>query len=405
MSGSILCLRRFAILFTIWGAAWTLLFCAQGPASAHGVRSEKRGQVISVIPLRTLTREEVNAQAQADGLPPMAQYGLRIVKISYKTPDVNGHLVTASGALVLPVGTSGPLPLLSYQHGTQVTRTSTSSTFNGEIAFVALVFAASGYAVISADYLGLGDAPGPHPYLHADSEATACTDMLRAARDAASGLNVAFGSKLFLTGYSQGGHVTMALHRALERDAKREFTVTASAPLDGPYDLSGSVLPAVLDHPVEHSGFEVAYLLTAYQSLYKIYDAHNAAFAPPYDKTLPPLFDSHHTFEEISATVPMDPKHYLKPDFVHDVRTNPNNPTFKALKRNNVYDWKPVAPVKLIHAKGDGEVTYQNAEVAYAAMKKHGANVTLVNTGDTLDHATGYAPAIFAAKAWFDSLR
>ncbi len=42
-------------------------------------------------------------------------------------------------------------------------------------------------------------------------------------------------SKLFITGYSQGGHVAMAAHRALQTAG---IPVTASAPMSGPYALA-----------------------------------------------------------------------------------------------------------------------------------------------------------------------
>ncbi|MBO0155283.1 hypothetical protein J0688_25075, partial [Vibrio parahaemolyticus] len=45
-------------------------------------------------------------------------------------------------------------------------------------------------------------------------------------------------SHLFITGYSQGGHVAMATHKVIERDYAREFTVTASGPMSGPYNLA-----------------------------------------------------------------------------------------------------------------------------------------------------------------------
>ena len=33
------------------------------------------------------------------------------------------------------------------------------------------------------DYLGMGESPGLHPYVHGESEATATLDMIRAARE------------------------------------------------------------------------------------------------------------------------------------------------------------------------------------------------------------------------------
>jgi hypothetical protein len=75
------------------------------------------------------------------------------------------------------------LPLFSYQHGTltQTNEAPSSMNLSGEVS-VGIAFATSGYAAVVPDYLGLGDSPGLHPYHHARSEATACVDMLRAAK-------------------------------------------------------------------------------------------------------------------------------------------------------------------------------------------------------------------------------
>src|SRR5438045_8723120 len=60
-------------------------------------------------------------------------------------------------------------------------------------------------------------------------------DALTAAHSALSALKIADNQKLFVTGYSQGGHVAMATHRALQAAG---IAVTASAPVSGPYAMS-----------------------------------------------------------------------------------------------------------------------------------------------------------------------
>ncbi|MFN0074264.1 MAG: lipase family protein, partial [Chloroflexota bacterium] len=110
----------------------------------------------------------------------------------------------------------------------------------------ASVFASYGYAVVVADYLGLGSSPGYQAYCHARSEATCVVDALRAGKSLCASNNVTLNAQLFLAGYSQGGHVTMAAHRELETFHTNEFTVTASAPCAGPYDLGGVTIESLL---------------------------------------------------------------------------------------------------------------------------------------------------------------
>jgi len=50
------------------------------------------------------------------------------------------------------------------------------------------------------------------------------------------------------------------------------------------------------------------------------------------------------------------------------------------LDQNNVYDWKPQAPVKLFHGQNDSYVRYDNATTALSTMQANGAtSVTLTD--------------------------
>jgi len=112
-----------------------------------------------------------------------------------------------------------------------------------------MAFGSLGYVSVVPDYLGMGDSPGYQTFLHAKSEATCAVDALRAARTICASNQVTLNGQLFLFGYSQGGHVTMATHRELETFHASEFTVTASAPSAGAYDLGGVTVEAILANP------------------------------------------------------------------------------------------------------------------------------------------------------------
>ncbi len=137
--------------------------------------------------------------------------------------------------MYVPEKCAGPFPILAVAHGTQTIRkhrTSDIEADNREIAF----FASQGYLVVATDYLGLGDSSYPyHPYLHADSEASAVIDSIRAARQFLRTRDVPVSDAVMLIGYSQGGHAAMAAQREIERNHSSEFRLVASAPLSGPY--------------------------------------------------------------------------------------------------------------------------------------------------------------------------
>ncbi|MEO5671683.1 MAG: lipase family protein, partial [Ramlibacter sp.] len=103
---------------------------------------------------------------------------------------------------------------------------------------LAALFATHGYIVVAPNYAGYDSSPlGYHPFLNAQQEAAEMMDALTAAKAALPALTprVTASAKLFLTGYSQGGHAAMATQRAMQQAG---IPVTASAPMSGPYALA-----------------------------------------------------------------------------------------------------------------------------------------------------------------------
>src|ERR1700691_6549618 len=71
--------------------------------------------------------------------------------------------------------------------------------------------------------------------------------------------------QLFITGYSQGGYVALATHRAMQAAG---MAVTAAAPMSGPYALAAFV-DAVFAGQVDGGAPVLATLLfSAYQNSY-----------------------------------------------------------------------------------------------------------------------------------------
>ena len=83
-----------------------------------------------------------------------------------------------------------------------------------------------------------------HPYCHAQSESDCGWSFVRAVVESSDELDINLNGKLFISGYSQGGHVAMAM--AMNDppvSIQDDIELTAVAPLSGPYDLSGIQLP------------------------------------------------------------------------------------------------------------------------------------------------------------------
>jgi len=394
--------------WTHWGDAPSSLPAARFyRVLAQPVATPNRGKLLSNSLRDRFDTNSLNAYFASYGVSGFVRpkFGIANRPFTYETVDPYGLPITASALLILPIGTNGPLPLLSLQHGTLAPKISAPSQLAD---MEGVVFASYGYAVVMADYLGLGSSPGYQAYLHARSEATCVVDALRAARSLCASNNVTLNGQLFLTGYSQGGHVTMAAHRELETFHTNEFTVTACAPRAGPYDLGGATVERILADPAYPNPWYFPIILASYLPIYQLGDTLEEFLAPPYRSTLPPLLDGAHDPGQIAAAMPADPVAILRPDFQADVRTNVNNPFRQALRDNNTYSWTPKAPVKMFHCQGDRDVVFANAQVAYQSFTNRGACcVSLVDPGAPaqLDHGGCYIPSLRGVLAWFETLR
>ena len=336
-----------------------------------------------------------------------AQYGVNRYQVIYETIDPMGGRTTASGGLFLPQQTGKNWPLLSYSHGTITQTNQVPSVGLTEDTLAGFAFASVGYASAAADLLGLGASPGFHPYLHARSEATASVDMLRAARSFCASNSIGLNGQIFVTGYSQGGHTAMALHWELERYHTNEFTVTASAPMAGPYDMSGVEMNDILSPRCPPNPYYAAYVLMAYQSVYALAPSWSNLVVAPYASTIPPLFNGNTSGTTINGAMPAcNISTILWPAVVSSLTNDPGSPLYQALRDNDLYRWKPVAPMRLYHCSGDLDVLPANSVVATNNFWALGATqVLLIDPQPGADHSSCAIPSLAAAQAWFDTFK
>ena len=327
-----------------------------------------------------------------------------LYKVVYTTIDLTGKEVQATGAVAIPDTPTNP-SLVSYQHSTATSRTNVPSGNNDEGWAVLSIYAATGnYVVAMADYLGLGGGTGFHPFLNSASEASASLDMIRAARQLCTQKNVALNNKLFLNGYSQGGHATMALTQLIESLNSTEFKITATAPCAGPYDLADTELNFAFDNPSTDTPTFLAYVVLAYREIYGILFDLSQVFIAPWDKRVESLFDGSHDIDDIAKVLPSDPKKLFTATFIEQIfHTLGNNFVGKLLLNSN-WEWIPKSTMTLFHASSDNVVSYQNSVRAYNYMHSKGAPVTLVDLGTGITHEDGFYYAIPKSRLWFDNL-
>ena len=346
--------------------------------------------------LATLTKSAIDAATAASGaqaLTGAAVCDVKVVSLNYNTAGAKGEDSNASGVMLVPTGTAtactAATPLLAYARGTEVLKTRTlANPQDPETFLLAAMFAAQGYTVVATDYLGYAKSTySYHPYLHADSEASTVIDSVRAARSAAATVGATLSGKVMLSGYSQGGHTSMATHRAMERDLANEMNVVAAAHLAGPYNLSGSFRTGVA---IAGYQYFVPMIITGWQKVYgNVYSDVATVFKAPYastiEKLLPNATLTYTTLLTTGALPNGTPAQVqdalMQSTFLTDLQTNDKNGVYVAAKKNDLLDWSPKAPTLLCGGAGDPTVppaVHQAAAKAAFDAKK----LTNVNSVD-----------------------
>jgi alpha/beta superfamily hydrolase len=278
-----------------------------------------RGTLIYNPPVRmasvdapTLT-EELSSNSSGQQLLELAgtpNCGVDVYYLEYYTVGAKSETATASGAMMVPTGTgppcAGPRPIVLYAHKTAATKSynlaniaDTTNEANTESLLLATAFASQGYIVVAPNYAGYDISNLPyHPFANADQQSKDMADALTAARTALPNTftpGTSDNGQLFVTGYSQGGFVAMATVRAMTAAGE---TVTASAPMSGPYAFE-ALGDAVFLGTVVFGSTEFAPLITtSYQEAYgNIYSEPTDIYEPQYAPKM---------FELLPSNTPLD---------------------------------------------------------------------------------------------------
>src|ERR1700722_11921246 len=393
---------------------------------------------------------------------------VNVYHMEYETVGGAGEATTASAALMVPTGSgatcSGARPVVLYAHGTNASKTfNMADLSNNRVGLLmASGLPSPGYIVVAPNYAGYDTSTLPyHPYLNGDQQSKDMIDSLAAARSAYATASTSDNGKLFVTGYSQGGYVAMATHKAMQADGT---AVTAAAPMSGPYALA-AFGDAIFAGEVDMSApANFNLVVTSYQQAYQnVYpaptDVYEAQYAPTADELLPSatamstiyangelpqnvLFNSTPPSAAYASITPATTPASLAPSFalgfgtpdlvtnayrlsyLQDAAANPDGgfPTVTTgvpaaapglairqdLKTNDLRNWGPTAPVLLCAGDSDPTVFYLNTQLiqSYWATASATSTVTLLDidssptSGDPYaNEKTGFAAAKAAVAA------
>ncbi len=300
-------------------------------------------------------------------------YDVDNYRLTYLTTDGQGREVVASGLVSVPAKAAGAKsPVLSYQHATiyhdiEAPSNAVSATEP------AIAVASLGYLVVAADYVGYGASKGQaHPYLLAAPSAAAVVDLLTAARTWRRKNNVADNGQLFLTGYSEGGYVSVAAFRALQTSPNVHLaSLVAVVPGAGPYHV-GVTLDELLRRVREQN------------------PVLGALISPGLLRFLGGALRRQVRDALLSQLIPADA------DVVFDAIVLDNylaDDTAAIDSQSNVHAWAPAAPTRFFHGRDDQTVPYVSSTQTLQAMLALGApDVSLTDCATVPSSHIGCVP-------------
>src|SRR5580700_4011980 len=400
----------------------------------RGTLLQSPAELLSTLTASSLLLElNVAANQQLLSLSGAPVCDILMYHIEYATVGGANEPTSASAALLVPTGfganCTGARPIVLYAHGTTTDRAFNMTDMqNTEVLNLAALFASQGYIVVAPNYAGYDTSTlDYHPYLIADQESKDMIDALKAARTAlplASATLTKDSGQLFVTGYSQGGYVAMATHRAMQAAGMK---VTAAAPMSGPYALAAFVDAVFYGEVNGDAPVSSTLLLTAYQKAYgDIYanpgDVFESQYATGIDSLLPTTTPRSQLYAEgklpefalFSATPPAPAyaadtpastpanlaevfalgfgtgnllQNSYRLNYLQDAQANPDGgwpvsttgipaatpglPWRQALRVNDLRNWVPTAPVLLCGGDMDPLVFWLNTQLMQSYWAAH----------------------------------
>jgi len=359
-------------------------------------------------------------------------FGYKSVIIHYNTEDENGEDVVASGLLVIPtiseryknslasIGKDYSVSMICDNHRTIFTdaeapsNVAQSTLYPQSVSMVGL----AGFAGIYPDYLGYGvsNKKTYHPYLMKDVSAESSLDMIKASIYYMEQNGILLNYQLYVSGYSQGAHVAMALAEEIEDDFDT-VNLKGVAAMAGPYFVS-SFGDATLKSDANMSvpAF-MAYVSDSYSAAYEDV-ALKGMVVEEKVATFDGLFngDNNMTVIQTNLGLPMGAPSTMLFDsnFIADYESSGvNHPLSQRFLENNVGSFTAQTKMNIIHCDNDDVVPVLMAYGVTQLLESQNSldvNQSIIS-GVTAGlpygsvHGNCAIPAYEKTLGWFDDIR
>ena len=340
---------------------------------------------------------EQNGVQDADSF---IKYPVSYHRLVYTT-TYNGKQINASGAIAIPICPDRSPAIVSYQHGTMFANRDAPSESNSAGIFPLF----NEYIIFLPDYIGYGESKNIlHPYFIYEPCTTPVIDMIIAGKKYLDDNHIPYDhDKLFLTGHSEGGYVTVAVQKELEQNPVEGLKVTASAPSAGPYDV-GLIGNLILRDNIYPSP---AYLILIFSVYNEIYWQRPLTdfFQPYYAYSAMGLLSGNYNEDEINQRLTTNLSLLLDTTFIAHYRDDGEKELKEAFILNSVYNWAPKTPTRLYHGTIDNLVPFEISQKTYESFISNGSDTSVVKLVPIPGIGHEYLPAYKLIHKWFETFK
>jgi hypothetical protein len=283
----------------------------------------------------TYTQDSLNKFWKRTHIPQIAvpvRNAVDMYEVTYKGLWLDSTFIMAKGVVYIPK-VDKPSAEMVYDHGTRIGLNQSYGIQDLE-QVVCMMHAVDNYIAIFPFYYGFAGGEKEHVYQDSWTEAMATIYMIKACREIYPQIGKSTSGQLFLTGYSQGGHASMATHKMLESGNFDEIKLTASSPMSGAYDMTGEQAKTMFRNYTQPH--YLPYLILSYQYAYNLWqgDVYDV-FKEPYKTKMREVFAQPRTkdFGDVNAMLPKIPGEMIVDSIVDKFQNDPTFPFTEAKRK------------------------------------------------------------------------
>lgn len=330
----------------------------------------------------------------------LAQYDIDVYTINYYT-NYKGNKIIVSGVISVPFPVNTELPVLAAHRGTIFAHDEAPS--KQFIISGYEIFSSMGFVTVIPDMIGFGASEQyVHPYYNYEYSSACALDMIRAGKEFMKKIKISGSKKLFLFGYSEGGYITTAAHKALEESGDTELTVTASATGAGSYNPVG-VMRDIAAREIFTSPSYLAFIIYTYHDIYNWQTPLGDFFRQPFVEIIPYILNGALSSYEINAQLNDTLDLLFEPPFLASIVSGDEVLLTPALELNRVDNWVPEFPMRIYHSKGDQYIPFSDSQIMGQTMKDNGGNVEFIEIPGG-SHEEAGREMVREALPWFSDL-